>query len=210
MSRGSQDVDASRRARYEALFREAYEPVQRYVRRRPPADVVDDVVADTMMVVWRRVDDVPADGLATAWCIGVARRCLANQRRGSARHERLVERVTAAVPHEPSADPTAAAAEVASDTALQAALAHLPADDQELLRLWAWDGLAPREIATVMGLSANAVSIRLHRVKQRLAETLAQPGSAGGHTGGHPGGHSGGKNPEAAGHSTGGRTEEAR
>ena len=202
MSRVPQDADASRRARYEALFREAYEPVQRYVRRRAPAHLVDDVVADTMTVAWRRLDEVPGDGMATAWCIGVARRCLANQRRGAVRHERLVERVATVTPHEPSQDPTAAAVEGSADPALETALAQLAADDRELVRLWTWDGLAPREIATVMGLSANAVSIRLHRVKLRLADLLAHTESLG---------HSpGGKNQHAAGHSTGGRTEEAR
>ena len=38
--------------------------------------------------------------------------------------------------------------------------------------LWAWEELAPREIATVTGLTANAVSIRLHRAKKRLAAEL--------------------------------------
>jgi RNA polymerase sigma-70 factor (ECF subfamily) len=54
-------VDLARRARFERLFAHAYEPLQRYVRRRADAAVVDDVVAETLLVVWRRLDDVPAD-----------------------------------------------------------------------------------------------------------------------------------------------------
>ena len=62
---------------------------------------------------------------------------------------------------------------------LRAALAELADTDREIVLLWAWDGLPPREIAVALGLSANAVSIRLHRVKQRLAERLGRPRDAG-------------------------------
>jgi len=38
--------------------------------------------------------------------------------------------------------------------------------------LWAWEGLAPRQIAEATGLTSNAVSMRLHRVKKKLAAQL--------------------------------------
>ena len=37
------------------------------------------------------------------------------------------------------------------DPALAEALAGLPAADQEILRLWAWEQLEPREIALSLG-----------------------------------------------------------
>lgn len=58
------------------------------------------------------------------------------------------------------------------DAALHDALAHLGADDRELLRLWAWEELQPAEIAVTLGTTANAVSIRLHRARKRLGELL--------------------------------------
>lgn len=159
-------VEVARRARFEAVFREVYEPVQRYVARRTPAGSTDDVVADTMTVVWRRLDEIPAD-LAVAWTYGVARRCLANQRRGDARRVRLTDRLAAqAVP--------ALVDEPFVDDELDSALAELSADDRELIRLWAWEGLAPREIAVVMDVTPNAVSIRLTRAKAQLRERLTR------------------------------------
>jgi len=184
MSRTPAEPDAARRARFEALFRVVYEPLQRYVRRRAAADVADDLVAEALTVVWRRLDDVPDDDRALAWCIGVARRCLANHRRSDGRRGRLVERLAA----------QPAASGQVDDPQLELALARLSADERELVQLWAWDGFEPREIAAVMGLSANAVSIRLHRLRRRLADDL----------------NDGRKNEGAAGHMTGGRTEEAR
>jgi RNA polymerase sigma-70 factor (ECF subfamily) len=36
----------------------------------------------------------------------------------------------------------------------------------------AWEGLTPRQIATVMGTSANVVRVRLHRARARLKQQL--------------------------------------
>jgi RNA polymerase sigma-70 factor (ECF subfamily) len=47
--------------------------------------------------------------------------------------------------------------------------------------LWAWEGLAPREIATVTGLTPNAVSIRLHKAKKALAAALGKTAPHAGH-----------------------------
>jgi RNA polymerase sigma-70 factor (ECF subfamily) len=56
--RQSDDSALARRQHIERLFGTVYAPIQRYVRRRlPDASVVDDVVAETLVVLWRRLDD---------------------------------------------------------------------------------------------------------------------------------------------------------
>jgi RNA polymerase sigma-70 factor (ECF subfamily) len=179
----SPDVSVDRRARYEALFAEVYEPLQRYVRRRSPVADVDDVVAKVLMVLWQRLDDVPA-GRTIPWTYGVARRCLANERRGTRRRLALVSKLEAnQVPAAPGAH---------GDADLETALASLSPDDRELIRLWAWERLTPSEIAEVLDITPNAASIRLHRVKARLAGTVSAR-----------------KVSPTAGHTGDGRTEEA-
>ena len=42
------------------------------------------------------------------------------------------------------------------------------------VRLWAWEGLAPRQIAEVTGLTSSAVSTRLHRARKKLAVQLGR------------------------------------
>ncbi|MFM2076582.1 MAG: hypothetical protein RJA49_472 [Actinomycetota bacterium] len=150
-----------RRTRFEYVFGEVYAPLQRYALRRTDAATADDVVADALLVLWRRLDDVPA-GAELPWCYGVARRCLANRRRGAERQANVVDRLMAER-SAPAPEP---------DVELDMALATLDADDRELVRLWAWEGLQPREIAVVLGISANAASIRVHRAKSRLAAAL--------------------------------------
>jgi RNA polymerase sigma-70 factor (ECF subfamily) len=162
-----------RRRRFEALFAEVYEPLQRYARRRTDPAAADDVVADALLVLWRRLDDVPGDA-ALPWCYGVTRRCLANRRRGDERQSNLVDRLMGERPVE--------RADV--DPALDEALAALDADDREIVRLWAWEQLPPREIAVVLGISPNAAAIRVHRAKRRLASALVgKNGVPSGHEG---------------------------
>jgi RNA polymerase sigma-70 factor (ECF subfamily) len=162
------DTSEERRARFEELAGRVYEPLQRYARRRTDPETAADVVADALLVAWRRLDDVPPDR-ELPWCYGVVRHCLANARRTAARQLRLVERL-ASQPGEP------AAADSADDIALEDALATLKPDDGEVLRLWAWEQLQPREIALVLGTTANAASIRLFKAKRRLAKALAHTG----------------------------------
>ena len=64
---------AVRRERFEALYAAHRAQVLRYVlRRTESADDAADVVAETFLVVWRRVDDAPV-AEAHLWVYGVAR-----------------------------------------------------------------------------------------------------------------------------------------
>lgn len=158
----------ARRARFEALAGRVWEPLQRYARRRADPEAAADVVADALLVIWRRLDDVPADA-ELPWCYAVTRNCLANARRSSVRAGRLVDRIAA----EPAPGELRG---TSVDAELEEALDALDADDRELLRLWAWEQLEPREIAMVLDVTPNAVSIRLHRARARLAELLTATG----------------------------------
>jgi RNA polymerase sigma-70 factor (ECF subfamily) len=82
-----------------------------------------------------------------------------------------------------------------TDADLVAALDELSAEDREIVRLWAWEQLAPREIAVVLAISPNAASIRLHRAKRRLADRLGKDGAAAGH---NPAGDQAGRTEEGA------------
>jgi RNA polymerase sigma-70 factor (ECF subfamily) len=156
--------DEVRRAEFESLVADVYAPLQRYLRRRTDAASADDVLGDVLLVLWRRFDDVPAEA-PQAWCFGVARRCLANRVRGDER-QRALEGRLAALPADASTDDR-------DDALLEELLAQLPEKQQEVLRLWAWEQLAPREIAVVLGISANAASIRLHRATLQLKQLFA-------------------------------------
>lgn len=146
---------------FEDLVAEAYEPLQRYLRRRTDAATADEVLGDVLLVMWRRSADIPQEA-RLAWCYGVARGCLANALRASDRRLRLVRRL--------AAEPSAGA--VDSDPDLHEALQALPVKDAEVLRLWAWEQLSASEIATALSITPNAASIRLHRATKKLRNEL--------------------------------------
>jgi RNA polymerase sigma factor (sigma-70 family) len=159
---------ASPLARFEALFRAHERAVLAYAMRRTAtlADA-EDAAAETFAIAWRKLDAVPAAiDDALPWLYAVARRVLANQRRGIGRRERLAALLQ--VRDVPTPHPVG---EATDGPAFQA-LATLSAADQELLRLVAWEELGNQQIAVVLGITANAVAIRLHRARQRFSAAL--------------------------------------
>ena len=156
----------TRQHRFEQLVHEVADPIRRYALRRTDPDTAEDVLADTLLVVWRRLDEIPPDA-QLPWCYGVAKNSLANLNRSARRQRSLVSRIVRLDPPRDVVD-----APELPDAEVHRALATLRPDDQELLRLSAREDLAPGEIAMVLGLTANAVRIRLHRARGRLADAL--------------------------------------
>src|SRR3954471_10103247 len=122
--------------RFRALFVTAYPALHRYARNRGlTAEDAQDLVASTLEVAWRRLDEVPGDE-PLPWLYGVARNVGRNRLRAQLRQERLMARLIRREARrnlQPLDD---------SDVdALRQALATLDAADQEILRLVAWEGL---------------------------------------------------------------------
>lgn len=138
------------------------------VRRTADPQDAADVVAETFLVAWRRLDAVPRGDDARLWLYGVARHALANQHRSERRRERLAERLRQELPAALAGVP-APAVEAGP---VREALARLGAEDQEILRLAGWEELGPGEIASVLGISRVAVRSRLHRARRRLRAAL--------------------------------------
>lgn len=156
--------------RYRLFYDDAYPRVMKYALRRARSrDDAHDAVADTMLVAWKRLDEVPEDERRIPWIYGVARRVLANQYRSADRRRRLSARLEG----EPA--PTTPP----DFDAIHQALDALRPDDRELLSLVAWEDLDNDEIAVVLGITAAAVAVRLHRARNRLGRELGRVGIGG-------------------------------
>lgn len=164
-------VPPGARDRFEALYLAHYRAIHRYaLRRTDSADDIADVIAETFLVAWRRLDEVPHGEAAVLWLYGTARRVLANHRRGDSRRTALASRLReqlATTQVTPSPDPR-------SDAVWTAFAALAPAD-REVLALTCWEGLTGPQIAKVLGCSATAARLRLHRARKRLAKLLGAP-----------------------------------
>ncbi len=158
-----------RDARFVDLYERFHRPVLAYCRRRTTADRVDDVVADTFLTAWRRIDAVPAGQDGLPWLFGVAYRLLGNQRRGIARHLRLGRKL-ASIGHDAASPPLEVVVMREECRQVLAALEALRSIDREILLLAAWEELPQDEIAVALNISIDAVRQRLHQAKKRLAK----------------------------------------
>jgi RNA polymerase sigma factor (sigma-70 family) len=154
--------------RFRGLYAEHGREILAYALRRldDPEDAAD-VLAETFLVAWRRLAEVPSGSEARPWLYGVARNVSANQRRGLHRRERLGERLRGELsqaPIHPDDGP---------DAKVLDALERLDSADQEILRLTAWEELTPAEAAAALGISRIAARSRLHRARRRLRAELA-------------------------------------
>ena len=151
--------------RFTALYREHHRRVRDFAQRRVGTDLAQEVVAETFLVAWRRLDDLP--GAAVPWLYRVALYEIANLRRRQAKavrlHDALREGGAGTAMGDEADDVTELARAVAT------AFAHLKPRDQEILRLAAWEQLSSSEGAAVLQCSVAAYRMRLHRARVRLA-----------------------------------------
>lgn len=162
----------SQAGRREVAFGELYRShlvaIAGYAARRSSPENAVDVVAETLVVAWRRFDEIPAEPAVRPWLFGVARRVLANQRRGTLRRHALHARLCAAWV-EPVAD------NAATDlTPLRRALDTLSESDRDILLLAGVEELKPTEIAVVLDVSPEVARNRLSRARRRLRDALAE------------------------------------
>src|SRR6188472_559681 len=162
--------------RFGQLYRDQARAILAYALRRveDPEDAAD-VVAETFLVAWRRLDEVPNDAGARLWLFGVARRVIANRHRAERRRSRLRERLAESLRTELATQP----APVGEAADVLRAMGGLGDDDRELLLLVSWEELSPGEAAKVLGISSLAARSRLHRARRRLRALLEQQETAG-------------------------------
>lgn len=169
--------------RFRALYETTYADVLRFAQRRAPVSHAEDVAAETMLVAWRRLDDLPEEsGSARAWVFGIARHILLNAHRGERRRGSLEVRLAETA----STGSTGDDAElVARRVDLARAWNLLTPQHQESLALAVWDGLSAAEAALVLGISPVAFRLRLSRARRALralADHLPDPAAVTGAT----------------------------
>jgi RNA polymerase sigma-70 factor, ECF subfamily len=162
--------DEDKSAQFTRLVSEHSRALLRFtLRRLNDRAACDDVVAETFLIAWRRWDQLPAPERELPWLYGIAFRVLSNHRRSRDRRDRLQARLSMErVPHVAGDD----VAGPDPGLVLQA-LGRLRDQERELLELVYWEKLSYRDIALAVGISENAVGIRITRAKKNLRSFLA-------------------------------------
>lgn len=156
----------SERERFEALFRADYAALTQFAVRRVGPEHAEEIVAETFLVAWRRLDEVRDPALP--WLYATAHRVIANHRRGSGRAVRLAARLAA----RQVAESPDHAEHVSDQIRVRAALARLSERDREVLLLTEWEQLPAADAAQVLGCSVATFHVRLHRARRRIAAWL--------------------------------------
>jgi RNA polymerase sigma-70 factor (ECF subfamily) len=162
--------DQDRQAAFKRLYQEHYRAIAAYALRRLSAEDADDLIAETFLVAWRRLEDIPDGDLTRPWLYAVARRTLSQRARSGRRRDRLVARLKAV--RQPEDADGIESERIDDQELVRTALARLRPEDQELLRLAEWEELGRAELARAFECSANAVAIRLHRAHRRFSRAL--------------------------------------
>jgi RNA polymerase sigma-70 factor (ECF subfamily) len=150
---------------FRSLYEDVYPDVVRFARRRTHPDRAEDVAAEALLVVWRRLDELPPSrGDARAWVFGIARHLLLNDHRGEARRASLGVRLAEASPEGAVGE----ADGVVSLVDLGRAWKLLTETHQEAIALAAFEGLDAPRAAAVLGISSVAFRLRLSRARRAL------------------------------------------
>ena len=150
---------------YEAIYREHYGDVLRFVARRAEAAHVDDIIGETFLIAWRKRSKLPAE--VRPWLFATARNAMLNADRSIRRQRALAVRMA-----EQPGSGHAPALHTEARLDLADAWKQLAAGDQEALALVVWDGLTDVQAAAVLGCSAAAFRMRLSRARARLRDLL--------------------------------------
>jgi len=165
-----EDSPEFRRERFRILYNDLYDDLWRYVQRRSiNTEEARDTLSEVFLVAWRRLEDIPAGKEARLWLFGVARNLVKTSWRKRKRRGDLVVRIGSEMSTRGTTDE-----ELDNSGVLKIvkALQFLSENDQEILRLVAWEDLSHKEISVVLGCSENAVAIRIRRARVRLMKVM--------------------------------------
>lgn len=158
-------IDARDREAMRELYLLYYPRLARFLRRMTRRhDFVDEIVNDTLMVVWEKVGDFRGDSRVSTWIMGIAYRRGLNLLRAEYRAgERMVLPTTE---DQHLRDPVAEQSDLAE--LLQRALESLSPDHRAVLELTYQLGHSCGEIAAIMDCPINTVKTRMFHARNKL------------------------------------------
>lgn len=171
---------AARPDPFDRVFDEHHRPLYGFlVRMTGRGELAEELLQETFVRYARHRERLPADVNLRAWLFTVARNLYRSHRRWAwVDGQRLAELASRAVGWD--AGPTPAQVLAATDTqrVVESALAAMPETLREVAVLVWVEGLAPGEVAPILGLEPDAVRQRLARARKVVDEALAKGGGA--------------------------------
>jgi RNA polymerase sigma-70 factor (ECF subfamily) len=135
-----------------------------FARRVAAKEDAADLLSETFIVAWRRVESIPAnEEESRMWLFGVARRVLSNWNRADRRRAALFQKLAM------TQKTTSHDEDVLDDViSMRSAVAGLPRAQRELVMLIHWEGFRLAEAASILGVSVSTARGRYQRARLRL------------------------------------------
>jgi RNA polymerase sigma-70 factor (ECF subfamily) len=159
------------RQAFERLYHMYFPRITRFLYRSTRnLQLIEEIVNDTMLVVWTRAPSWDASCKVSTWVFAIAWR----------RARKLMQGVDEPVDAEadlleagPDSQPDRQFALLRQHQAVDAALDALPVDQRTVVQLTYFHDMAYADIADVMGCPENTVKTRMFKARRRLAALLA-------------------------------------
>jgi RNA polymerase sigma-70 factor (ECF subfamily) len=141
--------------------------------------VVEDLLQDTFFRIYDRRKTYQLGMKFTTWMFTIAKNLTTDYFKHSARRELPVSQMASNDDGTEEAEPFVDATDVVENwekaelaRAVQQAVNSLPDDQRTVVILREYEGLSYREIASVVGVTEEAVRVRAHRARQTLKRLL--------------------------------------
>ena len=130
-------------------------------------DADEDIVQEVFLVALQRLNRFRGESSLATWLMGITLNQCRAHRRGSVMRLRFLRQWWR------SPDSASIVADDDTNEQVRAAVAELPPRDREVIVLFYLEQMPVADIAQLLGMTNNAIDVRLHRARQRLRARLA-------------------------------------
>ena len=159
---------------FESLFHRYCPRLRRFLGRRARRpQLVEEILNDTMFVIWRKAGTFDARSKASTWILGIAlRRAL----KAAERSDRAFKLDSQEVPTPVETGPEEHFSRTELRAHLDSALRRLSPEHRAVVEMTYFEGRSCREIATIVGCPVDTVKTRMFYARRRLKALLADRG----------------------------------
>jgi RNA polymerase sigma factor (sigma-70 family) len=158
------------RAAFQTLYRSYFARLARFLDRMTRnVPLIEEIINDTMMVVWQKADSYDHSCKVSTWIFAIA------YRQGLKAVKRVDEPVEELIEQQGEAwrEPEFAVEQLQLRQGIGEALAALPLEQRVAISLTYYHDMDYKEIAETMGCPVNTVKTRMFHARRRLRDLLS-------------------------------------
>jgi RNA polymerase sigma-70 factor (ECF subfamily) len=159
------------RLAFEALYRSFFPRLTRFLDRMTRSTtLIEEIVNDTMFVVWRKADTFDRTSKVSTWIFSIAYRTALRAFRGM---DQPLEEDFGRIEADAAGEPDSILGQRQLQTCVSKAIDALPFEQRTVVNLAYYHGMGYQEIAETVECPVNTVKTRMFHARKRLKSTLS-------------------------------------